>query len=189
MRKRDRSAYLKILMSASLSIVFVLSGCSSNKESEPEISAASESVTAESSATGTSESISTTAFSYETYPSATSSDRINIAFIEEAYVCAVWYDAVEGNPANYYSIESADASALRGVFYFNSPITTVFQARLYKDKEIVMTRDIYMRDNVTAEADFFAGLEETDHFEPGVYYIELLFEDKPVATTERMKVK
>ena len=104
-------------------------------------------------------------------------------------MCSVWYDAVEGNPADSLSIDSSKASALRGVFYFNEPMTTVFQARLYKDKDIIMTRDIYMKDNVTAEADFYAGFEETDLFEPGVYYIELLFEDIPVATTARLKVK
>lgn len=188
MKKRGRPAYFNIFKAASLLLaaVYCFSACSSIKDNdETDNSSASENHTTENSTARTSE----TSASSVIIPSATTTTEIDIAFVEEAYMCSVWYDAVEGNPADSLSIDSSKASALRGVFYFNEPMTTVFQARLYKDKDIIMTRDIYMKDNVTAEADFYAGFEETDLFEPGVYYIELLFEDIPVATTARLKVK
>lgn len=187
MKKRGRPAYFNIFKAASLLLaaVYCFSACSSIKDNdETDNSSASENHTTENSIARTSE----TSASSVIIPSATTTE-IDIAFVEEAYMCSVWYDAVEGNPADSLSIDSSKASALRGVFYFNEPMTTVFQARLYKDKDIIMTRDIYMKNNVTAEADFYAGFEETDLFEPGVYYIELLFEDIPVATTARLKVK
>ena len=192
MKKRGRPAYFKIFIAALLLLaaVFCFSACSSIKDGdETDKSSVSENHITENTTARTSETTDSTSASSVIIPSATTTTEIGIAFVEEAYVCSVWYDAVEGNPADSLSIDSSKATALRGVFYFNEPMTTVFQARLYKDKDIIMTRDIYMKDNVTAEADFYAGFEETDLFEPGVYYIELLFEDKPVATTARLKVK
>ena len=52
-----------------------------------------------------------------------------------------------------------------------------------------MTREIKLNDNVTAEADFSAGLEGTGNFDTGDYYIELLYDGKPVANTSKMRVR
>ena len=59
---------------------------------------------------------------------------------------------MDSNPADYDEIDSNDAFALKGVFYFNKPLTAVFEANLYKGDELVMTREVRLRENVTAEA-------------------------------------
>ena len=138
MKKRGRPAYFNIFKAASLLLaaVYCFSACSSIKDNdETDNSSASENHTTENSTARTSE----TPASSVIIPSATTTTEIDIAFVEEAYMCSVWYDAVEGNPADSLSIDSSKASALRGVFYFIEPMTTVFQARLYKDKDIIMT--------------------------------------------------
>lgn len=109
--------------------------------------------------------------------------------VKDVYVYAVWYDAVESNPVNYNSIESRKAFALKGVFYFSTPLSVSFEANLYKDDSVIMTREIKLNDNVTAEADFSAGLEGTGNFDTGDYYIELLYDGKPVANTSKMRVR
>lgn len=113
----------------------------------------------------------------------------DLDYIKSICVYSVWYDAVIDNPAEYDSISSDDAFALKGVFYFNTPLTASFKARLYKDGAVLLVRDVNLRDNVTAEADFSAGLEGLGTFESGEYYIELVFDGKPVAVTSTMRVK
>lgn len=112
----------------------------------------------------------------------------NPDYVNAVYVYSVWYDAVESNPVDYDSIPTKDAFALKGVFYFSTPITAFFQARLYKDDTILMTREVKMKENVTAEADFSAGLAGFGVFEPGDYFIELLYNEETVATTSIMRV-
>ena len=113
----------------------------------------------------------------------------DIDHVKEVYIYSVWYDAIESNPAYYDSIESKDASALKGVFYFSEPLSVDLQARLYKDNSLYMTRVISLKDNVTAEADFSASFEESERFMTGEYYIELLLDGEPIATTTVMRVK
>ena len=119
----------------------------------------------------------------------TENPNSDIEHVKDVYVYSVWYDAVESNPADYDSIESRKASALKGVFYFSEPLTIDLQARLYKDDTLFMTRVIKMKDNVTAEADFSASFEDFDSFKSGEYYIELLLDGEPIATTSVMRVK
>ncbi len=113
---------------------------------------------------------------------------IDVSFVRDAYLISCWYDAVDDNPVDYGSVNSEDAFALKGVFYFNTPLTTVFEARLYKDDEVILTREVRMNGNVTAEADFSAGLEGLGTFETGEYYVELVFDGESIATTSIMRV-
>ena len=96
---------------------------------------------------------------------------------------------IDDNPVDYDSVNTEDAFALKGVFYFNTPITGVFEAYLYKDDSVLMTRNVNMKNNVTAEADFSAGLEGLGTFEPGEYYVELYFDGELIASTSVMRVR
>lgn len=113
---------------------------------------------------------------------------IDVEFVEDAFVYAVWYDATEDNPVDYTQIDSRDAFALKGVFYFNTPLTTVFEARLVRDGEVLLTKNVALKDNVTAECDFSAGLEGWGVFEAGSYVVELYFEGEYVTATDELEV-
>ena len=110
--------------------------------------------------------------------------ELDIGFVSGAYLTSTWYDVIDDNPVDYDSVNTEDAFALKGVFYFNTPITGVFEAYLYKDDSVLMTRNVNMKNNVTAEADFSAGLEGLGTFEPGEYYVELY-----LASTSVMRVR
>ena len=115
--------------------------------------------------------------------------ELDYSYVKEHYVYSVWYDAMSDNPAEYDSIASEKAFALKGVFYFSEPLTTVFEAKILKGDEVVLTRNVNMYDNVTAEADFSAGLEGLGTFEPGDYTVELYFNGELVAKTDIMRVR
>lgn len=123
------------------------------------------------------------------YTSATAeTSELEYAYVKDHFVYSVWYDATSDNPADYKSIASEKAFALKGVFYFSEPLTTVFEARILNGDEVVLTRNVNMYDNVTAEADFSAGLEGLGTFEPGNYTVELYFNGELVAKTDIMRV-
>ena len=125
-----------------------------------------------------------------TYTSSTAeTTELAYSFVKESCVYSVWYDVSTDNPADYDWIASEKAYALKGVFYFSSPLRTVFEARLLKGDEVILTRNVNMYDNVTAEADFSAGLEGLGTFEPGDYTVELYFDGELVAKTDIMRVK
>ena len=113
----------------------------------------------------------------------------DIGFVRNAYLTSTWYDIVDDNPVDYDYVNSEDAFALKGVFYFNTPLNCVFEAYLYKDNEVLLTRYVKMNGNVTAEADFSAGLEGLGTFEPGEYYVELRLDGESVASTSSMRVR
>ena len=115
--------------------------------------------------------------------------ELDIRFVSGAYLTSTWYDVIDDNPVDYDSVNTEDAFALKGVFYFNTPITGVFEAYLYKDDSVLMTRNVNMKNNVTAEADFSAGLEGLGTFEPGEYYVELYFDGELIASTSVMRVR
>ena len=115
--------------------------------------------------------------------------ELTVNFVKSSYVYSVWYDVTSDNPADYSSITSDKAYALKGVFYFSSPLTGTFEAKILKDDEVVLTRNVNMYDNVTAEADVSAGLEGLGTFEPGDYTVELYFNGELVAKTGVMRVK
>lgn len=115
--------------------------------------------------------------------------ELDIGFVSGAYLTSTWYDVIDDNPVDYDSVNTEDAFALKGVFYFNTPITGVFEAYLYKNDSVLMTRNINMKNNVTAEADFSAGLEGLGTFEPGEYFIELYFDGELIASTSVMRVR
>lgn len=115
--------------------------------------------------------------------------EISVNFVKSSYVYSVWYDVASDNPVDYSSIASEKAYALKGVFYFSSPITAVLEAKILKDDEVVLTRNVNMYDNVTAEADFSAGLEGLGTFEPGDYTVELYYNGEFIAKTGVMRVK
>ena len=129
-----------------------------------------------------------------TFPSVTyeTSETIPVAvdpnMAQSAFVYSVWYDVIEDNPTDESSISVDDAVALKGVFYFDTSLTAVFEAKLYKDGEIYMTRDVVLNENVVAEADFSASTEGLGTFEPGIYYIELLLDGESIAVTEKFEV-
>ena len=145
-----------------------------------------------SETTGTTETTETTESSQTSESSVISEttveSRLTFDDVRGAFVYSVWYDAVDSNPADYDEIYSDDAFALKGVFYFNKPLTTVFEAVLYRDDEVVMSREVKLKDNVTAEADFSAGLAGMGTFAPGAYYVELLYEGSKIAVTPYMRV-
>ena len=68
-------------------------------------------------------------------------------------------------------------------------MTADFETKLYKGDSVLLTGQVKMRDNVTAEADFSAGLEDSGTFEVGDYRIELLYKGETVAVTSIMRVK
>lgn len=115
--------------------------------------------------------------------------ELTINYVRSFFVYSVWYDVTTDNPADYSSIASEKAFALKGVFYFSKPLTVVLEARILKDDEVVLTRNVNMYDNVTAEADFSAGLEGLGTFEPGDYTVELYYNGELVAQTDVMRVK
>ena len=114
--------------------------------------------------------------------------ELDFGFVSGAYLTSSWYDIIDDNPISNDSVNSEDAFALKAVFYFNTPITGVFEAYLYKDDSVLLTRNVNMRNNVTAEADFSAGLEGLGTFEPSEYFIELYFDGELVASSTVMRV-
>lgn len=114
--------------------------------------------------------------------------ELSLSDIMGAYLCSTWYDAVEDNPTDISSISSDSVFALKGVFYFNRPLTVTFKAKLLKDGEEFLTKEVRLKNNVTAEADFSAGLEGLGTFGPGVYQVELLFDDSIVGITSKLRV-
>ena len=193
MKKRKTTSVLKFMaMILPLAAMTAFSACSVPDATESETVTEPVEITAggiTESRTSESTSVSvTTASSVETSESATVTE-LNAEYVKELCVYSVWYDAVESNPVDYSSIESKDAFALKGVFYFSTPLTTVFQTRLYKDESPVLDGEVKMKENVTAEADFSAGLAGLGTFESGEYHIELLFDGETVARTSKMRVR
>ena len=124
------------------------------------------------------------------YTSSTAEVKVaDYDFIKNTYVYSVWYDVATDNPADYDSVLTEYAYALKGVFYFSEPFYAVFEAKLYRGDELILTKNVNMYDKVTCEADFSAGLEGLGTFIPGDYTVELLFEGKTVAATDVMKVR
>ena len=64
----------------------------------------------------------------------------------------------------------------------------MFEARLLKDDEVILTKTITLKDNVTAECDFSAGLEGWGVFEAGDYTVELYFDGEYVGATDKLEV-
>ena len=110
-------------------------------------------------------------------------------FIKSILVHSVWYDVVSGNPADYDSISSEKAFALKGVFYFSEPLTAVFEARLCKDGETILKREVKIDRDVTCGCDFSAGLEGLGTFDAGSYTVVLLYDGIEVAKTDVMRVE
>ena len=119
---------------------------------------------------------------YETYD-------IDAEFLTDICVYSVWYDAIDDNPLSDTKLNSEDAFALKGVFYFSTPLYVTFEAHLYKDDELIMTREVTLNDEVTAECDFSAGLEGLGTFEPGSYMIVLLYDGEVISTTDSIEVR
>ena len=201
MKKRGTTLFLIITTAVMLSLLVIISIIAfSDKadEYETETTAASVSEkpetrppeTTETHVTNTPKPTETTETSETTETVMTSETTgSDIDHLREVFVYSVWYDAVDSNPVNYDSIESKNASALKGVFYFSEPLSVDLQARLYKDNSLFMTRVITLKDNVTAEVDFSASMEDSERFKPGEYYVELLLDGEPIATTTVMRVK
>ena len=200
MKKRGTTLFLIITSAAILSLLVII--ClfafafpweDDEYETETTVSSVSEKPetrppeTTETHVTNTPTPTETAAPSETVMTSETTGSDID--HVKEVYIYSVWYDAIESNPAYYDSIESKNASALKGVFYFSEPLSVDLQARLYKDNSLYMTRVISLKDNVTAEADFSASFEESERFMTGEYYIELLLDGEPIATTTVMRVK
>ena len=124
-----------------------------------------------------------------TYATETSeTQELDYDYVENLYVYCIWYDPTEDNPVYNLYFDSKEMFALKGVFYFSEPLTTVFEAKLYMNDEVLLTRQVKLNDNVTAEADFSAGLEGMGTFAPGTYKIELLYNGETVAVTNAIEV-
>ena len=59
--------------------------------------------------------------------------ELSADYLMDICVYDVWYDAVDDNPIDYTYINSEDAFALKGVFYFSTPLYVTFEAHLYKE--------------------------------------------------------
>ena len=204
MRKRESLLILKIVAAVIVSfIVFFWISYELNKgrtgetditetevteNNKPETRSSETSVTPVPTVTLPPETSSTSSETTKTSET-TAFPRLDIGQVKDAWVYSVWYDAVESNPADYDTIEKSKAFALKGVFYFNTPLTAEFETRLYKDDTLLLTGEVRMKDNVTAEADFSAGLAGIGNFEAGEYYIELLYNGETVAVTSVMRVR
>ena len=114
---------------------------------------------------------------------------INAEYLTDICVYSVWYDAIDDNPLDVTYVDSEDAFALKGVFYFSAPLDVTFEAHLYRDKDIVMTREVTLNGEVTAECDFSAGLEGLGTFEPGYYMVVILYDGEVIATTDSLEVR
>ena len=123
-----------------------------------------------------------------TIPDPTETVEINYDYVKSVCVYSVWYDPTEDNPAEYTSVAKDDAYALKGVFYFTTPLTASFEAKLYKDGQVILTKNLELNNDITAEADFSAGLEWSGVFDEGNYIVELFFEGKSVASTDVLEV-
>ena len=198
MRKRRLTNELKILTAAVMSIAVFIGLCACKKTEEsyetiivtPDSSRIVNHWKREGETSDTSDPSVTVVPGETSHTSGTALPAvIDLDYVKSIYVYSVWYDAVIDNPADYTTIDSDDAFALKGVFYFSSPLTAVFEARLYKDGAMLLKRDVKLRDNVTAECDFSAGLEWAGTFDSGEYYVELLYDGQPVATTSNMRVR
>ena len=124
-----------------------------------------------------------------TYTSETDYIELTVDYVKSVYVYSVWYDAVDDNPADYDSIKSSNAFALKGVFYFSTPLTGLFEARLLQNNEVLLKKAVNLKNNVTAEADFSAGLEGLGTFQQGFYTVELYFDGELIAHTSPIEVK
>ena len=113
----------------------------------------------------------------------------DIDYIRSVCIYTVWYDAVEDNPVTQQYVNKEDAFAIKGVFYFSTPLTTSFEAKLYQDGEVILTKELVLKNNISAEADFSAGLAGWGTFDAGTYTIELLFEGESVAITDPFYVE
>ena len=82
-------------------------------------------------------------------PSVPDNVVIDYDYIKDACVYSVWYDVETDNPADSNVISSDKAYALKGVFYFNTPLTTTVEAKLYKDDEAIITKQISLKDSYT----------------------------------------
>ena len=176
----------------SLFVVATFCSCSifNNRHGNGSRTYSSEKSKPEGNETGTSETTYETMQPTGTYIIETTEPvEVDVEYVRDAYLISTWYDVVDDNPVDYENINSEDAFALKGVFYFNTPITCVFEAYLYKEDTVIMTRNVVMNNNVTAEADFSAGLEGLGTFEPGEYYIELYLNGESIADTTVMKVR
>lgn len=122
----------------------------------------------------------------ETYPDESGS---GYNLISKAYIYSAWYDIEKDNPANYSSIDTNDAYALKCVFYFNEPVTGSLRAVLLKNGGELASKQIKLAGKVIAECDFSAGLAGMGTFEPGSYTIRIESEGKSVAVSGEMRVK
>ena len=188
-RRPKKLARALIAASMSLSVLLFTASCQSFFEDVIDIYNSIE----EDESTGNTDVPEDTYISLPPTGSYTSStaetSELGISYVKDIFIHSVWYDVTTDNPAEYSSIGTDKAFALKGVFYFSEPLTTVFEARLLKGDEVILTRNVNMYDNVTAEADFSAGLEGLGTFEPGEYTVELYFGGELVARTDIMRVR
>ena len=113
---------------------------------------------------------------------------VDAEYLRSIYIYTTWYDVIDDNPVDYNSVSSEDAYALKNVFYFNTPITVSFEARLYQNDELLLTKEVVLKNNVTAEVDFSAGLEGFGTFSPGIYTIQLVYFDEVIAVSDPIEV-
>ena len=174
-KKITNAVYKVSVMALCLAISGALSSCSELFEDDDP----SESSSYESDASSVMSSETTT----ETEPGM-SFDRIS-----KAYIYSAWYDVEKDNPAEYDKIDTADAYALKCVFYFNEPVTGTFTAVLKKDGQKLLEKKIRVEGKVIAECDFSAGLEGLSTFSEGTYNVYLETDGSNVAVSSDMRVE
>lgn len=114
--------------------------------------------------------------------------NVDAEYLQSVYIYTQWYDIMEDNPLDYGKISSDKAYAIKNVFYFNTQLYVVFEARLYMGDELILTKNIEVKNSVVAEAEFSAGLEGLGYFSPGLYTVELVYEDEVIAVSRPLEV-
>ena len=197
MAERIRHFHFKHIAAAFLSLAFIFGFCSCSMIEDILESGLEELNGSEDSdrTKHTRHDSETSEYTYKTleptgtYPDETEDQfRPDYAYVSSVYVYSIWYDPTEDNPLRVLNMESKDAFALKGVFYFSTPLSVEFEAKLYKNDAVLLTRTVKLKDNVTGEADFSAGLEGFGVFEKGFYKIELLYDGETLGYTPIFEV-
>ena len=123
-------------------------------------------------------------FTTETYETM----DVDAEYLQSVYIYTQWYDIIDDNPIDYAKVSSDNAYAIKNVFYFNTQLYVVFEARLYMGDELILTKNIEVKNSVVAEAEFSAGLEGFGTFSPGMYTVELVYEDEVIAVSRPLEV-
>lgn len=106
------------------------------------------------------------------------------SYYESICETSLWYDPILSYPVDVTSVN--DPVAIQCGFYFNTPVTNTFKAKLYQDGTELETIDINLDFTVLAICDFSTRLLGVDSMPSGKYEIKLYFGDELIASSPYM---